>query len=298
VTKERLTIAIPYHSGLPYLRRAIASALAQSRAPAAILVSDDSDHPAEAAQVAVASSEARVRYVRAAPGEGMVANWNRCLDLAETELVTLLHADDELLPDYFARMEDSAADQPRAAALFCDARVIDAEGRPRFSFPDWIKQWLAPTGEGPIVLAGERGVRLLLRGNFVMCPTLCWRRAALGERRFAPRWKQVQDLEFLCRLLLEGETLVGIREEAYAYRRHGASATAQQSESLVRFEEEIALYDALAVATLARGWQSAARAAQGKRIIRLHLLTRMLLDLLKLRPGQIPAKLKLLTAGW
>jgi len=297
VTKERLTVAIPYHSGLSYLRRAITSALVQSRAPAAIVVSDDSDHPEEAAELVAASSEGRVRYVRAAPGEGMVANWNHCLDLAERELVTLLHADDELLPDYCARMEDSAADYPRAAALFCGAKIIDQDGRPRFSFPDWIKQWLVPTGEVPIVLAGESGVRLLLHGNFVMCPTLCFRRAVLRERRFAPRWKQVQDLELLSRLLLEGETLVGIREDAYAYRRHDASATAQQSETLVRFEEEIALYDALAAATLARGWQSAARAAQGKRIIRLHLLTRIALDLLKLRPGQIPAKLKLLTVG-
>jgi glycosyltransferase involved in cell wall biosynthesis len=297
VAVERITIAIPYHAGLAYLERAIASALAQSRPPATIIVSDDSDSPEEAAQLVAGLANARVRHVSAAHGAGMVANWNRCLELAETELVTLLHADDELLPEYCARMEDAAAVHPKSAALFCAAKIIDGAGRPRFSLPDWIKTWLVPIGEGPILLAGERGLRLLLHGNFVMCPTLCWRRAILGERRFVPRWKQVQDLELLCRLLLEGETLVGIRHEIYAYRRHDASATALQSENLLRFEEEIALYDVLAESTLARGWRRAARAARGKRIIRLHLLFLIALDLVKLHLRRIPAKLKLLGVG-
>jgi GT2 family glycosyltransferase len=297
VTVERITIAIPYHAGLAYLERAIASARAQSRLPEAILVSDDGERPEQGAQLVAGLADPRVRHVRAAPGAGMVANWNRCLELAETELVTLLHADDELLPDYCARMADAAAVYPQAAALFCGAKIIDEAGQPHFSFPDWMKGWLTPRGEGSILLAEERGLRLLLHGNFVMCPTLCWRRAVLGERRFMPRWKQVQDLELLSRLLLEGETLVGIRRVAYAYRRHTASATARQSENLLRFREEIALYDALAELTRARGWLGAARAARGKRIIRLHLLFRMALDLVKLRLRRIPAKLKLLRGG-
>ena len=295
---ERITIAIPYHAGLAHLERAIASALAQSRPPARIIVSDDSDSPEEAARLVAGLANTRVRHVMAAPGAGMVANWNRCLELAETELVTLLHADDELLPEYCARMEDAAAVHTKTAALFCAAKIIDETGRPRFSFPDWIKKWLMPIGEGPILLAGERGLRLLLRGNFVMCPTLCWRRAVLGERRFVPRWKQVQDLELLSRLLIEGETLVGIRDTVYAYRRHDASATALQSESLLRFEEEIALYDALVQSTLTRGWLHATRTARGKRIIRLHLLFLIAFDLVKLRLHRIPAKLKLLGVGW
>jgi glycosyltransferase involved in cell wall biosynthesis len=295
---ERITIAIPYHAGLAHLERAIASALAQSRPPARIIVSDDSDSPEEAARLVAGLANTRVRHVMAAPGAGMVANWNRCLELAETELVTLLHADDELLPEYCARMEDAAAVHTKTAALFCAAKIIDETGRPRFSFPDWIKKWLMPIGEGPILLAGERGLQLLLQGNFVMCPTLCWRRAVLGERRFVPRWKQVQDLELLSRLLIEGETLVGIRDTVYAYRRHDASATALQSESLLRFEEEIALYDALVQSTLTRGWLHATRTARGKRIIRLHLLFLIAFDLVKLRLHRIPAKLKLLGVGW
>ena len=295
MSEERITIAIPYHGGRAYLERALDSALTQSVPPAAIVVSDDSDDADESARLAARLSDAGVRHVRADPGHGMGANWNRCLDLAQTELVTLLHADDELLPDYCMQMQAAAAAAPRAAAVFCGATIIGANGAPRFSFADYVKKWLTPPGEGPILLAGESGLRLLLRGNFVMCPTLCWRRSVLAQRRFAPGLRQVQDLELMCRLLLEGESLVGARFVAYAYRRHETSATALQSESLLRFEEESALYEAVAKTARARGWLAAAKTAEARRIIRLHLLFRMGLDLVKLHPGRIPAKLRLLS---
>ena len=293
---ERLTIAIPYHSAPAYLERAIASALAQTRAPAAILVSDDGDRPEETARLVARFGAPTLRHERATPGAGMVANWNRCLDRAETALVTLLHADDELLPGYCARMEDAAARHPIAAALFCGAQIIDASGAPRFSFPDWIKTWLEPGHEGPLVLSGARGLELVLRGNFVMCPTLCFRPPVLASRRFDPRWRQVQDLAFVTRLFLDGEAIVGLREAAYAYRRHAASATHVQSESLLRFREEIALYDELAQEAAARGWRAAARTARRKAIIRLHLGFQILRDLLRLRLPAIPPKLRLLVS--
>jgi glycosyltransferase involved in cell wall biosynthesis len=289
---ERLTVAIPYHAGLRYLALAIESALAQTRAPAAILVSDDGETPEETARLVAGYGDPRLRHERATPGRGMVANWNRCLDRAGTELVTLLHADDLLLPDYCARMEDAAARTPGAAALFCDARIIDGEGRPRFSFPDWVKTVLAPRGTGPLVLVAEPGLALLLRGNLVMCPTLCYRRAVVGGRRFDPRWRQVQDLAFVTALLLEGESLVGLRGASYAYRRHVESATHVQSENLLRFDEEIALYDELAGTAAARGWEAAAGVARGKTIIRLHLGFQILRDLLRLRVGAIPRKVR------
>lgn len=294
---ERLTIAIPYHSGPAYLERAIASALAQTRAPAAILVSDDGDRPDETARLIARFASPTLRHESATPGAGMVANWNRCLERAETALVTLLHADDELLPGYCAQMADAAARHPSASALYCGAHIIDAAGAPRFSFPDWIKTWLEPAQKGPVTLSGARGLELVLRGNFVMCPTLCFRRAALGPRRFDPRWSQVQDLALVTRLFLDGDEIVGLREVAYAYRRHAASATHVQSESLLRFREEIALYDELAREASARGWQAAARTARRKAIIRLHLCFQILRDLLRLRLPAIPPKLRLLVSS-
>ena len=57
---------------------------------------------------------------------GMVDNWNYAIDASETELVSLLHADDRLLPRYVELMLELGGRHPRAAALFCGARIIDA----------------------------------------------------------------------------------------------------------------------------------------------------------------------------
>jgi glycosyltransferase involved in cell wall biosynthesis len=299
VSEPRLAVAIPFHRGLRYLREAIESVVAQTRGDWRLLVCDDRGEPEpEAARALVAGfGDPRIRYERNPANLGMVPNWNRCLDLAEGELVTLLHADDRLLPGYAEAMLELADRFPGAAALFCAARIIGADGAPAFSLADAVKRLYTPRGEGPIVLRGEAALRSLTAGNFVMCPTLCFRRALLGARRFDPRWRQVQDLDMTGRLLLEGDTLVGAREAAYAYRRHDASATERQSDSLLRFEEEFALHAELAAAAERRGWRAAARTAGAARMPKLHLAYRALRDAARGRPAEAAAKLRLLARG-
>lgn len=289
----RLTVAIPFHRGLGYLREAIESVLAQTRADWRCLVSDDRGEPdAEAARALVAGfSDPRLAYARNPANLGMVANWNRCLELAETELVTLLHADDRLLPGYVETLLGLAERFPDAAAWFCAAQIVGPSGERRFSLADAVKPLFTPRGRGPIVLRGEAGLRALAAGNFIICPTLCFRRAALGARGFDPRWRQVQDLELTARLLLGGATLAGTREVAYAYRRHPGSATERQTESLLRFEEELALLADLAAAAEAAGWRRAARVARRAWTPKLHLAWRALLDLAALRPAAAARKL-------
>jgi glycosyltransferase involved in cell wall biosynthesis len=281
----RLAFAVPYYSGLDYLREALASAQAQRDPDWKLVVVDDSSDKRGARELVESLGDARVSY-QANPGTlGMVACWNRCLDVAGGELVTLLHADDRLLPEYVGRTKELAAAHPEAAALFCAAETIDAAGASRFSLQDDIKRLLVPRGGRDVLLRGEAGVHALMRGNFVVCPTLSWRRARLGERRFDPRWRQVQDLELLTRLLFEGETLVGSRAAHYAYRRHEANTTAQQTASLLRFEEEFAVFDLIASRAESLGWKRAARVSRRKTILRLHLGWRTLGELARLRPA-------------
>ncbi|MSR61042.1 MAG: glycosyltransferase family 2 protein [Planctomycetes bacterium] len=284
---ERLAIAVPFYAGLEYLREALASARAQTDGEWTLTVVDDSPEKRGGRELVASFGDPRLRYLANDGNLGMVACWNRCLAEVElgAELLTLLHADDRLLPGYVAAMKGLAAAQPRAVALFCAARTIGADGRERFSLQDDIKRFLVPRAGIVVELRGEAGLRALMRGNFVVCPTLCFRRGVLGTRRFETRWHQVQDLELLTRLLFERETLCGLRAAHYAYRRHTANATAQQTESLLRFEEEFAVFDALAARAAALGWTRAARTSRQKTILRLHLGWRALAELARLRPG-------------
>ena len=289
----RLLFAVPFHRHLAYLREAIASACAQTCPDWRLVVFDDGGEEAEAVRALVADfADPRIAWRRNETTLGMAGNWNRALDTAELDLVTLLHADDRLWPAYAETMLALADTHPDAAALCCEAELIDATGRPTWTVADAVKRLLVPRAE-PWTLRGEAGLRALLRGDFVMCPTVLWRRSVLGARRFAPEWRQVQDLDLLTRLLLDGDAIVGTHRTAYAYRRHEQSATSIQSESLLRFEEELALYDRLADGARARGWPGAARSARRRAIVRLHLAFRALGDLAAGRAAAAGRKLRM-----
>jgi glycosyltransferase involved in cell wall biosynthesis len=282
---ERLGIAIPFHRGVDWLEAAVRSVLEQTRGDWRLFVVDDGGAEQGAEARLRALSDSRIAYHRNPGRLGMVPTWNRCLELADTELVTLLHADDLLLPGYAELVLRLAARFPEAAAVCCEARIIDAAGRPAFSLADAVKPWFRPRGD-PLVLRGEEGLRALMAANFVMCPTLCFRKAVLGARRFSGAWQQVQDLDLTSGLLLDGDAIVCSGQVAYAYRRHAEGATALQSDSGLRFDEEIRLFERVAARAEERGWHRAAAVARRKRIVRLHLLWRFVRDLLRARPGR------------
>ena len=284
MVRPKLTFAIPFYRGRDYLERAITSVLRQTEPSWRLIVSDDGGSEEGIVELVRSYRDERLSYHRNERNLGMVANWNRCLDLAETDLVNLLHADDELLEQYAALMTTAAQRYPQAAALFCAARVIGEDSQPRISLPDLYKRLLVFDRGDPLVLRGQDGLQALLRGDFIMCPTVCYRKSCLGPRRFSERWQMVQDLELFSRLLLEGEVLVGLAAAGYAYRRHAQNASAVYTESLLRFQEESQLYDELGRAATQRGWGGAARTARGKQVIGLHLLYRIAADLLRLRP--------------
>jgi glycosyltransferase involved in cell wall biosynthesis len=286
---EGLTIAIPYYKGLGYLRSAILSVLRQSSPNWKLIICDDG--PEAGTQELVASfGDARIRYVRNEQNVGMAGNWNRCLELAETDLVNLLHNDDELRPNYVDVMLNAAKQFPDAAAFFCQAKVIDASGNESFSFVDYVKRFLLPRSTGPMFLNGRSAIEALMHGDFIMCPTVCYRRSRLPAERFSNEWKMVLDLDFFTRILFEGGSMVGLPAVAYAYRRHAENATTAYTESLLRFEEESRLHDRIAVIAKERGWQSASRVAAKKRVIKLHLLFRIAEDLSRLHFGSASRK--------
>jgi glycosyltransferase involved in cell wall biosynthesis len=279
---EPLTVAIPFYKGRDYLHRAIESVLRQSSPDWRLIVCDDGPDSGTAELVAP-FNDPRIRYERNERNLGMAGNWNRCLQLADTDLVNLLHNDDELLPNYVAEMRAAGRAYPDAAAFFCRARVIDADGREAFSLVDYVKRFLKPRTDGALVLHGRSAVESLMHGDFIMCPTVCYRKSRLPAERFRVDWRMVLDLDFFTRILLADETMVGLSAVAYAYRRHPENATTAYTESLLRFEEESRLHDAIATVARERGWPTVARVAAAKRVIKLHLLFRIIQDLSRLR---------------
>lgn len=290
-----ITFAIPFYKNRDYLARAAASVFAQTTSDWSLVISHDAGpEPDLTDWIAGLPYLDKITYIRQPANLGLAGNWNACLALARTELVTLLHGDDELEPHYAQVMTDAANRHPGASVFFCRASVIDAAGRETFSFPDWFKRWLMPAPGAEFAVGGEEGLRSVYRGNFIMCPTMCYRRRDLPETPFNTRWRQVLDLDFITRTLLAGRTLVGLPQRAYRYRRHSGNQTLLQSESLVRFEEERDLYRETAAAAEARGWTRAAKTCRRLAIVKMNLGYCILQDLARLQIKNAAAKMKFL----
>jgi glycosyltransferase involved in cell wall biosynthesis len=289
-----VTFAIPFYSGRVYLPRAIESVRAQKDGNWRAFVCDNDSPERGAEQLVKQFRDERIVYYRNSRNLGMAGNFNRCLDVAETDLVTLLHADDELLPNYCGSVRAAAGRHPSAAAFYCQAEIIGADSQPTFSLPDLVKRLIDPSPRAEVELAGEPGVRALLKGNFIMAPTLCFRRSVLGARRFPEGPRFVLDLELTTALLLDGQSLVGLPERCYRYRRHGESATAELTETQQRFREESAYYDRMRAVAESRGWERCARIAARKRVLKLNVTFCALRSFARLRLDQARRELQLL----
>jgi glycosyltransferase involved in cell wall biosynthesis len=291
-----ITFAIPFYRNLDFLARAITSVLRQHSEDWRVIVCDDAGTTAGARDLVASYADTRISAMRNFETLGLAGNWNRCLDLADTDFVTLLHADDELAPTYTSIVL-KAHERHDATAVYTRVRVIDAAGRPMISFPDVFKRLIQPHGGEDAVLAGEAGLARLMRGNFIFCPTLCFRRSSIGPTPFDPRWRHVVDLALLSDLLLRGDRIVGLPQVAYSYRRHPNSETVQNTASLLRFKEQSALLDEVSERAMHLGWSRAANVAARKRIMWSHLCFRVFEDAMHGRWSAVNAKVALARSG-
>ncbi|MCA9267486.1 MAG: glycosyltransferase, partial [Planctomycetales bacterium] len=278
-----IRLYIPFYSDKELLKLTIASAQRQTAADVDVTILDDCSAEISGRDDLDLDADANVKYRRNPVNLGMVGNWNQALE-GDAGLAAIVHADDLLAPDYCQVMLDAAQAHGDAALYFCKANVIDQQGRPVFSLPDFVKRLLF-RHRGPATLVGEHGAAALLRGNFIFCPTVAYNLKNLGDIRFDPRWRMVQDLDLLLRVLESGRSIVGVPTAAYHYRRHQQNATVQYTRNLLRFREENQLYLEAAARYRERGWLRAARVARRRTIVKLNLAYCTLRDALALRMG-------------
>jgi hypothetical protein len=207
--------------------------------------------------------------------------------------VTILHADDRLLPRYGERVLAALEGRPEIAAAFTDASIVDVTGRPTWTAADLTKKVL-PRPRHDHDLAGDEATAGLLRGNYILCPTLCFRVDAVGGTPFDARWRFVPDWDITVRLLLEGRTLRAVREPLLEYRRHGGQQTSVLTENASRFMEEIEFLDRSADRAASLGWTASERTARRRITLRGHIAQKLLTDVSVGRFGAAREKARIL----
>jgi glycosyltransferase involved in cell wall biosynthesis len=280
--EKRITFAVPYYSGLSYLRMALQSLIEQENPHWLAVVLDD--RGGEDAEETVRSfNDDRISYVRNKTNLGIGGNWNKAISLATTEFVTLFHADDELESNYTDLILGLMDRNQEAVATHCRARVIGPDGKDLWSLPDEVKKIIRPRGTGDIVTQGEAGLLSLVKGAWIFCPTLCYRKSLLPSGGFSSTWKFALDVDLTSRILFDGGVIVGTPTVGYRYRRHSTNQTSVLTESNIRFQEEFDYLNQVSIRSAEIGWKRVERSADRKVIVRLHLLYQALRAITQLK---------------
>jgi GT2 family glycosyltransferase len=245
-----VTLAIPCRNAGRHLRPLLQSLLAQTRQDFELLLVDDASSDGSIELAREVAGE-RVQVHRNAAPLGIGGNWNRCVELARAPFVCLAHQDDVYEPEYVARMLAALDARPDAGMAHCRAAAIDADGRAMPSAAERFKAhfWRQSPGK-------DRAAHYerLWRGNFIVCPSMCFRTDALrvtGPFRtdlcFALDW------EYSFRLLRAGFGIVDVHEVLLHYRRHDGAATAAANRTRTRLHEELQVLRAAVAAGQASG---------------------------------------------
>jgi hypothetical protein len=201
-------------------------------------------------------------------------------------VVGVVHADDVLEPRFVEVSLRAHAANPEAVAVHTAVTVVDEENKKRFSFPDFVKFHVAPYKHSrSISTSGDAGLASVLRGNFVFCPTVSFKTGLISLPLFDPQWNMAVDLELISRLLLNGQTVVGVPDFVYRYRRHRNNLTSQLTDTTARFVEEISFYKQVVAKCEQKGFAKSGTTASRMTMIRLHILYRALQKVARLRIG-------------
>ena len=125
-----VSILVPTYNGERYLAACLDSVLAQTHRDWELVIVDDcsTDASLEIAQ-GFARREPRVRVVRNAANLGLVANWNRCVELANGTWVKFVFQDDLIEPTCIEEMLDAAGE--RSKFIACRREFLFEDGTSR-----------------------------------------------------------------------------------------------------------------------------------------------------------------------
>ena len=133
-----VTVAIPTYNRAALLREALESVLAQTHSNFRLVIGDNASTD-ETADVVASYCDTRIEYVRSEHNIGMIANFNRLIELTETEFLMLLPDDDLLYPDYLNSVLEVLKRNPRVGLVHTAFDVIDIDSRVQKHAASFVK---------------------------------------------------------------------------------------------------------------------------------------------------------------
>jgi glycosyltransferase involved in cell wall biosynthesis len=216
--KTVITTTIPVHNGERFLPQTLESLGRQTRRPDRVVVVDNCSTDATP-QIARSFQGLPVEYVRNARDLGPFGNFNRCLDFAaETDYLQILHADDLLLPEYYATMTRHLEDCAGRGMAWCLDERIDEQNR-RLSVSG------KADGAARVLGMDEFLARKAEIGNQAFCATLLRTNREPIPERFPMDMPILGDMVYWARFGTHCRKIVTVNLALCQYRWHGSNET-------------------------------------------------------------------------
>jgi glycosyltransferase involved in cell wall biosynthesis len=231
----KVSIVIPSHNGMPYLKEAVTSALEQSYENIEVIVIENasSDTSAEWLKSQV---DSRLRVVYRAELQSAGLNWSQAVHEGSGEYLKLLCADDLLDPTIVADQVAALQAQAQAVMVASKRRVIDARGKV-------IKQTHGLTGLKQIEKGSSAIRKCFLAGtNLLGEPaSILFRTTEIkAVMPWHTTWPYVTDVATYAQVLRRGELLTINKVQAsfrIAATSWSASLVGQQESQFAQWQE-------------------------------------------------------------
>lgn len=133
--KARVSIGVPVYNGENYLELALDALLAQTFHDFELIISDNgSNDRTEAICRSYASQDHRIRYYRNETNQGAASNFNRLVELANSEYFMWASHDDLWAPEYIEKCVLILDENPDVILCYAGTEEIDENGKSTRSF--------------------------------------------------------------------------------------------------------------------------------------------------------------------
>jgi len=212
---------MPVYQGSQFLEQSLRSVFAQSFRDFDVTVVDDGSVDGSGGIAERVAEEYRgeipFRLVRNETRQGLVGNWNRCLEQATGTYVLLFHQDDLLDSGMLQRSVAAFERHPSLGFVYSAYWCMDEHGH---DLPPWSQSPFSGRTDGLLLLAA------LIRENFICCPSVVVPRAVYDRLGgYDTRFAFSADMEMWLRIASRYDVFccpeIGVR-----YRLHAAQVTA------------------------------------------------------------------------
>ena len=212
-------MGIPTYNHAAYLRESIQSVLDQTFQDFELIIVDDASVD-DTPEIVQSFGDKRIRCYRNLKNIGQTPNWNRCLELARGEYITIFHDDDVMLPENLS-MKVKAFENHDVNLVFCAMRVIDAQGSQLYVHKHYP--------ESRYLRGKDQIIHCLKMGNCIGCPSLVAIKMTAFEQagKFNETLRFYDDQEMWLRILLKGDAYF-LDDPLVCVRQHEGSSSSMQ----------------------------------------------------------------------